>query len=162
MKLTKISRRFFDLCSFDPEVMQKEKRPYLLVLKLRYNGQRQDFAMPLRSNLPNYVPKELYYTLPPRNNTKKNHVHCIHFIKMFPIKREFLQKYHPDEEHEFIYKFIEKNKKDIINSAQRYLDNYQKGNIPDYSTQIHNIYLAINVPDVAETLQQVAYGKNEN
>lgn len=154
MKLTKISKKFFELCSFDPEVMQKEKRPYLVVVKLKYSGHRQDFAMPLRSNLPNHVPKEYYFTLPPRAITKKNHVHCIHYVKMFPVKKEYLQKYRPDDEHSFLYKFIERNKKQIITEAQRYLDNYQKGKIPEYSTQIHNIYQMIHTP--IETLQEVA------
>jgi hypothetical protein len=77
---------------------------------------------------------------------------------MFPVNKQFLQKYHPDKEHELLYKIIQKNKRLIIEEAQQYLDNYQNGIIPVFSTQIERIYQVVNTPNVSEVMKQVASG----
>lgn len=59
MKFSSISDKFFDQHGFDRELMSNEleKRPYLIIVKLMFNGRRQDFAIPFRSNIANYIPK---------------------------------------------------------------------------------------------------------
>lgn len=161
MKFTSISNDFFNLCNFDPELLHKEGRPYLIILRLKYNGHDQDFAIPFRSNMSKYIPKNQYFSLPPRHTTKKNKIHGLHYLKMFPIHKKYLEKFHADNDPYYIkiMKIINRNKKQIIRDAQSYLNDYQNGKVLDYSTQIHNIYLTINTP--IETLHQVAIDKPE-
>lgn len=162
MRFSSISPDFFKLCSFDPEVLHKEGRPYLIILKLNYNNSKQDFAIPFRSNIANYIPKDQYYSLPPRFSTKKNKIHGLHYIKMFPVHKKYLQKFHVDKDvyYQKIMGIIQKNKKQIIKEAQAYLDNYQNGIIVNYSTQIAYIYQAIHDPSFVITMQEVASDSN--
>src|SRR6056297_2329787 len=111
MFLASVSDKFFDLCAFDEELLyNKNNRPHLIILKLKYNNSRHDFAAPLRSNLQSYIPKNEYFSLPPRSTTKNNRIHAIHFLKMFPIKRIYLEKFNTkgNEYYELIEKVIKK------------------------------------------------------
>ncbi|MEJ6951699.1 hypothetical protein [Natronospora cellulosivora (SeqCode)] len=150
MMISSISLNFFELCSFDKELLHNtNRRPHLVVLKLKYKGKRQDFAIPFRSNIPNYVPEEQYFSLPPRATTRQYRIHGLHYIKMFPIKREFLEKFYikNDSNFQIVKKVITKNKKTIINEAQQYLIEYENGVIPKFATDIERIYCTINTTE---------------
>ena len=46
MMISSISNSFFELCSFDKELLHNTNgRPHLVILKLIYRGKRQDFAI---------------------------------------------------------------------------------------------------------------------
>ena len=153
MKFSSIKNIFFKICDFDNELLKNtNRRPYLLILKLIYNGKRQDFAIPFRSNISNRTPKELYYPLPPRPSTKSGNVHGLHYIKMFPIKKVFLEKFNidNDEYYQKILSIINKNKNIIIEQAQSYIKNYENGERVDFCTNIDEIFLTINEFELAK------------
>lgn len=159
MKLSSVKNIFFKICEFDNELLQNtNRRPYLLILRLNYNGKNQDFAIPFRSNIPNYVSKELYYPLPPRSSTKSGYIHGLHYIKMFPIKKSFLEKFNTDDDkyYNVILSIINMNKNKIIEQAQLYINNYQNGERIDFCTNIDKILLTL---DKYELNQQVVITK---
>lgn len=164
MKFSSITNEFFDLYTQDgDEVLHNkdEKRPYLIIVKLDYKGSRHDFALPLRSNLANYTPKEQYFPLPPSRTTQKNKIHGIHYIKMFPVDNKFLKKFHYDKDKFYflIYNIVVKNKDRIIDEAQKYLNNYSKGNRIEYATKIENIFMRMYM---SEVIQEVAVISENN
>ena len=138
MKLVSISKALLKLYNDDKEVLHKDGRPYVLILRLTYRGMWQDFAIPMRSNIPANAQKEEYFALPPRPQTRKGNRHGLHYTKMFPVSKKYLQKYHI-EGNEFailIKQIIEKNAKKIIAQCQAYLTNYEHGKHPLYSTSL--------------------------
>lgn len=143
MKFSSVSDAFFDLCYFDKELLfnEDERRPYLIILRLKYKSKNHDFAVPFRSNIANYIPKDQYFSLPPRHTTKKEKIHGLHYIKMFPIIKEFLIKFNVNEDryYRLISNIISKNIKQIVVEAQQYLINYQNGERCDYCTDIDGI-----------------------
>jgi hypothetical protein len=52
MKLVSIDEILIEKYKIDKEVMHKKGRPYVLVIRLKYKGKNQDFAIPLRSFTP--------------------------------------------------------------------------------------------------------------
>ena len=93
MKFVTISSAFYKKCN-DPELLQKQnRRPHVLILSLAYKGRRANFAVPLRSNIPPSAPKTEYFPLPPRATTQPKHRHGLHYIKMFPITKQYQQKF---------------------------------------------------------------------
>ena len=141
MKLVSISPALLDAYSFDPEVMHKVGRPYVLVVRLKYKGCNRDFAVPIRSNIPAAAPKEQYFALPPRPSTKPKNRHGLHYIKMFPVAKRHLLRYRTEGNAfaELIQSIIEKNKKEIILACQHYLDEYATGKRPLYSTDLDKL-----------------------
>lgn len=138
MKLVAIDEKLIQKYKADKEILHKKGRPYVLVIRLKYKGNNQDFAIPLRSNISASAPKNEYFALPPRPSTKPKNRHGIHYIKMFPIEKKYLNKYHT-EGNEFailIQSIIDKNSKQIISECQTYLSEYEKGNKSEYSTNI--------------------------
>ena len=87
-------------------IMMNLKRPYLIILKLKYMGKKIDFAIPFRSNIPPSAKEWEFYSLPPNSTTKETYHHGLHFIKMFPIKKEYKEKFHTSK-NEFFQKVIE-------------------------------------------------------
>ena len=122
----------------DPEFLCKAKRPCVLIARLKYKDHNYQFAIPLRSNIPAASPKNEYFGLPPRPNTSPKNRHGIHYIKMFPVKKEFLQKYHMEGNMAAtLYKaIIDKNEKQIIQECQNYLTAYENGVRSKYATDI--------------------------
>ena len=128
-----------DMSVIDSEFLyNKQGRPCLLVLKLKYKNEKIDFAVPLRSNIHPAENKAYYFNLPPRATTKSKHRHGLHFAKMFPINKKFTQKFHIENNAEYIRTndIIQKNSKIIIQQARTYLDNYSCGKKPKYSVDI--------------------------
>jgi len=121
----------------DQEMLAKRGRPCLLVIRLKYKGKNRMFAVPFRSNIAGNVPKDQYFPLPPRSTTKDGNRHGIHYIKMFPVEKRFLERYRLDTPSSSLCaSILEKNKKSIIEECQKYLNSYENGNHPLYATSI--------------------------
>lgn len=138
MKLVSVDRALLDIYSGDSEVLHKEGRPYVLILKLTYKGEKRDFAVPIRSNIPANAPKETFFALPPRPQTRKYNRHGLHYSKMFPVSKQYIHKYRI-EGNAFaglINSIIVKNMKTIVADCQRYLTEYEKGKQCKFSTNL--------------------------
>lgn len=158
MKVVSVSDAYFKKCTFDKEVLFNIKntdpvlkqRPYVLVVKLIYQGRRCDFVLPLRSNLnthsPDY-PVGTYFKLPTSKKTKPGNSHVIHYSKMCPITSQYLCKLHYDKDPYFqihLLGFIKKHQKQIISEAQAFLSSYEQGTRVKYGTDIdalHKIFI---------------------
>ena len=146
MKLVSINSDLLSIFSADPEVLQKNNRPYVLVLRLKYRGRNQDFAIPIRSNIPAASPKNQYFALPPRPTTRPKNRHGLHYIKMFPIRKEYLLRYRV-EGNPFallIQEIIDKNSKEIVSACQEYINRYSAGEHPAFSTDIDFLLQQLN------------------
>lgn len=93
MRLVTIDASLFELYKEDPEILDKIKRPYVLVLRLKYRGIPCDFAVPLRSNISASAPKNQYFPLPTRATTRSQRRHGLHYIKMFPVTKAYFRRY---------------------------------------------------------------------
>lgn len=149
MKLVAISTELLMLYSQDIEVLQKDKRPYVLVVRLKYKERNQDFAVPIRSNIPASAPKEQYFALPPRPSTRPHNRHGIHYIKMFPVTSRYLVRYRTDGNSfaTLVQNIIDRNTKQIVDSCQQYLDDYAAGVHPQFCTDIDLLLELLNGKD---------------
>ena len=138
MRIVTIKQELYKMFSEDKELLNKSRRPCVVVLRLKYKGRRYNFAVPLRSNITAAAPKNQYFPLPPRPTTRPRNRHGIHYIKMFPIKKEYLLEYHTEGNASatLMKKIIDRNTKTIVTECQNYLDEYAKGNRPKYSSNI--------------------------
>lgn len=138
MKLVTIDTKLYEKFSEDKEILHKANRPCVVVVKLKYKGHNHDFAVPIRSNIPAASPKHHYFALPPRPATKPKNRHGVHYIKMFPIEKQYLRKYHTDGNISatLMKSIIDKNTKVIVSGCQKYLTDYENGIRPKYSTNI--------------------------
>ena len=138
MRLVTINKEKLKAYTEDPEMLRKAKRPCVLVIHLRYRGKRYDFAVPLRSNINPSTPSNQFFPLPPRKTTKSGHRHGVHYIKMFPVKRKDLIIFHTENNDyaTLIKSIIDRHEKEIIKECQCYLDAYEQGIHPSYSTNI--------------------------
>lgn len=123
--------------SVDREVLEKQ-RPAVLVLKLLYRGENHDFAIPLRSNIPPDAPKNEYFALPNRKKTRPKHRHGLHYIKMFPVSKQFYERYRTDGNvaSQLCLAIISKNEKRIVTECQDYLNRYESDGRPLFATNI--------------------------
>ena len=138
MKLGTIRTELLGLYEQDKEVLKKSGRPYVVVLRLKYKEQNYDFAVPIRSNIPAAAPKDQYFALPPRPTTRPRNRHGLHYIKMFPITKEYQVRYRT-EGNEFaalVQNIVDRNTKQIVTECQQYLDRYAAGERPQFSTDI--------------------------
>lgn len=138
MKIVTIDKRLYKKYKEDSELLHNADRPCVIVLKLKYKKHNYDFAVPIRSNIPAASPKEHYFALPPRPSTRPKNRHGIHYIKMFPVSKEYMMKYHTDGNMAatMMKAIIDKNTKTIVSECQNYLNNYENGNRPQYATDI--------------------------
>ena len=114
----------------DKELMSnKNGRPCILIMNLKYKGIAHKFAVPLRSNIAPDVPKDQYFALPPNSNTKPGYRHGVHYIKIFPIDNKYLQKYRIENNTYLLQvkSILDKNEKQIITACQQYLNKYEQG-----------------------------------
>jgi len=161
MRITSLNNEFFekyDLYNIDRELLNNEEnkhnRPYVIILRLKYKNVRQDFAIPFRTNIQNTLKSFEYFSLPPRKETKQNHIHGLHFAKMFPIINKYLEKYnYPDNNHATLtLSVLNKNIDKLVSMAQNYINEFEKGNRVNYCTDIEAIFNAINKKnDISET-----------
>ena len=138
MKLVSIDKKLLKKYKEDPEVLRKTGRPYVMIIRLKYKGQKYDFAVPIRSNISASTPKDQYFALPPRAATKPKNRHGLHYIKMFPVTKKYLLRYRTEGNKfaQMIEAIINKNSKQIINDCQMYLKSYETGVHPKFSTDI--------------------------
>lgn len=138
MKLVTINPTLFGQYKKDPEFLRKAKRPCVLVVRLKYKGQHYHFAVPFRSNIPAASQKRDYFPLPPRSTTRPGNRHGLHYIKMFPVMKKQLQKYHTsgNKDATMYKKIINKNRKQIIKECQAYLDLYGRNGKTKFATDI--------------------------
>lgn len=133
MNLVKVNNQFFLDCishGTDKELLfNKNGRPCILIMKLKYKGANQKFAVPLRSNISADVPKEQYFALPPNSATKPGNRHGVHYIKIFPIDNKYLQKYRIENNTYLLQvkSILDRNEKQIISACQEYLTKYEQG-----------------------------------
>lgn len=145
MKLVKVKQSFFDLCEqnnvADQLMKTKNGRPGVLIVKLTYRGKNRDFIVPLRSNIPPTAEAWEYKKLPPNKDTKPRCRHGIHYIKMFPIKKGYIDKYNIDNNIYLltIKNIIDKSTKEIVDACQNYLNDYEAGNKHKFSVNIDGI-----------------------
>lgn len=133
MQLVKVGNQFYEECKkrgTDKELLfNKSGRPCVLILKLKYKGQKQKFVVPLRSNIASNTPKEQYFPLPPNSATKAGNRHGVHYIKLFPIDSKYIQKYRIENNAymQQIKAILDKNEKEIIMACQNYLKECEQG-----------------------------------
>lgn len=145
MKLVKVKQTFFDMCEENglaEQLLQtKDGRPGVLLLKLTYKEKPYDFIVPMRSNISANVDEWEYKKLPPNKNTRSGCHHGIHYIKLFPIKKEYIDKYNIDQSQYLINikKMIDNSTKEIVTACQKYLSDYEAGNRHRFSPDIDGI-----------------------
>lgn len=134
MNLVKAKDEFYILCEdngVNEELMLNEAgRPCVLIIQLLYKSKTRDFVVPLRSNISPKAPGWQYFNLPPNKKTKPKHHHGIHYIKIFPIHKDFIDTYliSCDKYYSTLLDFINKNEKRIVSECQEYLNQCEQGN----------------------------------
>ena len=135
MRIVKVSRSFFNDCiahGTDRELLFNERgRPCVLILNLTYRGKRHKFIVPIRSNISGTTPEEQYFPLPTTSNTRPGRKHGIHYIKLFPIKDEYVQKYRVNTVDRYwiaTQSIINSHEREIVDACQNILNEYDVGN----------------------------------
>lgn len=145
MKLVKVSKKFYQMCNtagVGKQLLMNEKgRPCVLIARLKYKKQLRDFVIPLRSNIPGTADTSEFKSLPPNKSTRQGNRHGIHYIKMFPITKEYIEKfvYQNDPFLCNVKAIIDNDEKQIISAAQDYLLNYEKGHKHRFSVDIDEL-----------------------
>lgn len=116
-------------------------RPCVLIMKLKYKGKYHKFIVPLRSNITGSTPKNQFFSLPPTSRTRQGNRHGISYVKIFPIKDEYVEKFliNPRTHIDMVKKIIDKNENTIIYACQNYLNEYEKGNRSPFTPDIDSI-----------------------
>ena len=147
MNLVKVKSNFFKKCRKNDadknnQLLHNEAgRPCVLIIKLRYKGQKRNFIVPLKSNITPNTDKNTFFALPPNSRTKSGNFHGIYYVKLFPIAKKYVQPYLYDGDI-FLTKvvnIIDNNNDTIIKACQDYLDEYAKGNRNAYTPDIDAI-----------------------
>ena len=133
IKLVKVKQEFYELSKkygVDKELLFNEcGRPCVLLLKLKYRGMFRDFVVPMRSNISPKVPDSDYFPLPPNRKTKPRFRHGVHYVKIFPIDRKYIDLYLTDGDifYSIIVNILNNNEHSIIRSCQEYLYQCENG-----------------------------------
>jgi len=150
MNLVKVKQSFYSLCEkngINEELMLNEKgRPCVLIIQLKYKGKIRDFVVPLRSNISPKTPKSQFKALPPNPKTKPTYFHGAHYIKIFPINKTFIDKYHVEDDpyYNTILKILDKEEAAIVSKCQQYLLEIESGKKHQMTPNIDGI---LNVID---------------
>lgn len=103
IRLVKVKQEFYSLCqehNVDEELLFNEAgRPCVLLIRMNYKNNVHDFVVPLRSNISARTPRNQYFALPPNSSTRPQCRHGIHYFKLFPIKREYIDSYIVNDEY---------------------------------------------------------------
>lgn len=154
MKLVKVKQSFYTICvknKVNDELMLNEDgRPCVLIIQLKYKGKTRDFAVPLRSNISPKTPRKQFKSLPPNPKTKPNHFHGIHYIKIFPIDKAYLDKYNVDKDPYYttIQAILNRDEPDIISACQNYLFEIESDNKHYMTPNIDGILNVIDTLDI--------------
>lgn len=149
MKIVKIKPELLQKFSIDPQMLRKENRPCVLILRLNYKDSVYNFAVPVRSNIPAASPKNEYFPLPTRYTTKDRNRHGLHYIKMFPVDKPYYDKYRTENNiaASLMKATIEDNGRRIVNECQNYLNRYSAGNRPIFATDL-DLLLCLLYPEL--------------
>jgi hypothetical protein len=149
MKLVSIRPALLDKYRGDPEVLRKAGRPCVLVLRLKYKGTHDTFAVPIRSNISASTPKTQYFPLPPRPATRPKNHHGLHYIKMFPVTKPYYMRYRTEGNSyaTLIQSIIDKNSRRIVSDCQAYLDAYTAGERLPFSTDLDYLLSCLRQDD---------------
>lgn len=174
MKLVTIKQEFLDIFDFPTEIMHKDNngkdRPFLIILALKYKGKKRTFALPFRSNIQvNKNTKGTYFPLPRRSTTKNKRAHGLHYIKMFPINKQYYNKFvvADNKYNKILMEHIDKNLFKIVQGAQQYLTDYENGIRYNFCTDIDRMihtleqYEAIKKIE-KEAIEQIVAGKENS
>ena len=123
------------------------RRPYVVVLKLKYKKNIYDFAIPFRSNISSRVSQELYFSLPPTSGTRTGNKAGLHLAKMFPVDKSYYEKFniYPDTQHELNQEIISRKKRDLIVKCEAYLKRIENGDLIRYRVDIDKIISDLNL-----------------
>jgi len=153
LRIVAIKNDFFsdnDLYNIDAELIPNTEnghnRPYVIVLRLKFRGKNQDFAIPFRSNIAGHRDKFEYFALPPRKETKPRNIHGLHFIKMFPIDKAYFVKYNYPTGNASATRtkqYIQKNFSRLVTEAQNYINEFENGCRPSFCVDIGKIFDAL-------------------
>lgn len=132
MKLVKVKQSFYDLIAenhVENEIMFNEAgRPCVLIVRLKYKGNDRKFVVPLRSNISSRTPARQYFPLPPGRNTRDGNHHGVHYIKIFPIEDEYIDRFRISGRfYEIIMQILNRNQARIIQDCQEYLKECEEG-----------------------------------
>ena len=153
MKLVKVNKSFFELCEKERVHEQllhtKAGRPGVLILKLKYREKLRSFVVPLRSNIPGKAEDWEFKKLPPNKDTKPGFHHGVHYIKMFPVSMQYIEKYNIDNNDylKMISTILDKSTKEIVDACQDYLTKYEKGDKHKFSPNIDGILQILDVQE---------------
>lgn len=146
MEIVKVKQSYYDLLKkngLDKEILiNKDGRPCVLVVRLRFRGKLCDFVVPIRSNISPTTPYSQYLSLPPNSQTRSRHHHGVHYIKLFPIDAsKYVDKfrYSADDHFEKVARVIMAHEKEIVDSCQCYLAQYESGSGCVYTPDIDGI-----------------------
>lgn len=145
MRIVKVKQLFFEeyrKYNDDNQLLESDNgRPCVLILKLKYKGKRQNFVVPLRSNISKNAPKSHFFKLPPTSRTKTGKVAGISYIKLFPITKQYIDKFvvFPGSHMELVKTIIDQHEKEIVDECQNYLKNYELGLKSSLTPDIDNI-----------------------
>ncbi|NLZ81337.1 MAG: hypothetical protein GX913_05990 [Clostridiales bacterium] len=133
MNLVKVKQSFYKLCEQnkvnDELMLNEDGRPCVLIIQLKFKGKLRDFVVPLRSNISPKTPKKQFMGLPPNPKTKQKHFHGIHYIKIFPIDKAYIDKYNVDGDSYYatILAILNREEPNIISDCQNYLLEIENG-----------------------------------
>ena len=147
MNLVKVKDTFFKKCKTqgadkNNQLLHNEAgRPCVLIVKLKYKGQKRSFIVPLKSNIASNTDRNTFFALPPNSRTKPGNFHGIYYVKLFPIAKKYVQPY-LYKNNDYLTKIaniIVDNDNMIIKACQDYLDQYMNGNRNAYTPDIDAI-----------------------
>jgi len=148
MRIVSISNKFFNKCSKPNELLDNtNRRPYVIILKLKYKNKMYNFALPFRSNIASGVPNDLYYSLPPTSKTLTGNKAGLHLIKMFPVDKKYFEKFRiePGSSYDLNSQIINKKIKEIVKKCQEYLSRVEDGEFIRYRVDIDKIIEDLNL-----------------
>lgn len=73
--------------------------------------------------------RSIYFALPPNPLTKPGKRHGIHYIKLFPVDKMYIQPYKISKSGYLVMvkSILDKNESKIVDACQNYLNQYEKG-----------------------------------
>ena len=131
MKIVKLKKSFiveYKKHTSNDQLLESDAgRPCVLLVSLKYKGLKHNFLVPLRSNITSSAPKSHYFALPNTSKTKPGNHAGIHYIKIFPVSKVYIDRFRIDagSEYELVQKIIDKNEQVIIKACQNYLNEYE-------------------------------------
>jgi len=148
MKIVAISDQLFSKCTRPNELLDNtNRRPYVVILKLEYKSEKYDFAIPFRSNISGSVGQDLYFPLPPTSKTKTGNKAGLHLVKMFPVDKQYFEKFHiaSGSSYELNSKIIHKKVKELVLKCQTYLTRVEAGALISFRVDIDQIITDLNL-----------------